>query len=90
MFYGVPWKTYLGITEALDEYHTRHTYDRGTLEMRSLLFGVSWESYMAFVEATGDYKLRHTHDQGALEMMSPRKRTPSRRRRSLERPSDMS
>jgi len=74
ILYGVPWQTYLGIIGALDEYHTRHTYDRGTLELRSVLYGVSWESYMAFVEATADYKLRHTYDQGTLEMMSPRKR----------------
>jgi Uma2 family endonuclease len=73
VLYGVPWKTYRGISDALDEYHTRHTYDCGTLELRSVLYGVSWESYMAFVEATGDYKLRHTYDQGTLEMMSPRK-----------------
>jgi Uma2 family endonuclease len=73
VLYGMPWETYQGIMAALGEYHTRHTYDHGTLELRSPLYGVSWESYMAFVEATADYRLRHTYDQGTLEMRSPRK-----------------
>ena len=72
VLYGVPWETYEGILDALDECHLRHTYDRGTLEMRRLLYGVSWENYLRLLEATPNLYLRHTYDRGTLEMMSPR------------------
>jgi Uma2 family endonuclease len=73
VFYGVPWKTYVAITDALGECHLRHTYDRGTFELRSILYGVPWEDYEKFVAAIADYNLRHTYDRGTLEMMSPLK-----------------
>jgi Uma2 family endonuclease len=73
VLYGVPWKTYEAILDALGEYHLRHTYDRGTLEMRGLLYGVDWRDYQKFLDALGDISLRHTYDRGTLEMMSPRK-----------------
>ena len=70
---GVPWKTYEGILDAIGECHLRHTYDRGTLEMRRVLYGVAWEDYLKLLDATPDFYLRHTYDRGTLEMMSPRK-----------------
>ncbi len=73
IMYSVPWSVYERILDALGEYHVRHTYDHGTLEMRGLLNGVNWLDYIAFLEALGDYSLRHTYDRGTLEMMSPRK-----------------
>jgi len=73
ILYGVPWETYEGILDALAECHPRHTYDRGTLEIRRILYGVAWESYEQFLDATAEYKLRHTYDRGTLEMMAPRK-----------------
>ncbi len=73
VLYGVPWETYQGILDALGEYHLRHTYDEGTLEMRRVLYGVTWEDYMKLLDATPDLDLRHTYDEGTLEMMSPRK-----------------
>jgi len=73
VFYGVPWETYEGILDALGEYHLRHTYDSGTLEMRGLLGGVTWEDYLKLTDALAEYKLRHTYDRGTLEMMAPRK-----------------
>ncbi len=68
---GVPWETYEGILDALGEYHLRHTYDGGALEMRRVLYGVAWEDYVKLLDATPDFYLRHTYDEGALEMMSP-------------------
>ena len=73
VLYGVPCETYEGILEALGEYHLRHTYDDGTLEMRRLLYGVTWEDYLKLLDATADLYLRHTYEEGTLEMMSPRK-----------------
>ena len=73
ILYGIPWEMYENITDALGEYHLRHTYVEGTLEMRGLLYGVTWQAYSEFLDALGDYSLRHTYDRGALEMMSPRK-----------------
>ncbi len=73
VYYGVPWETYGGILDALGEYHLRHTYDEGTLEMRRVLYGVTWEDYLKLLEATPDLSLPHTYDEGTLEMMSPRK-----------------
>jgi len=70
---GVPWEVYLGILEALGECHLRHTYDRGSLEMRRVVYGVAWGNYLKFLDATGEFNLRHTYDEGTLEMMSPRK-----------------
>lgn len=72
VLYGVPWKMYEGILDAIGEYHLRHTYDRGTLEMRRVLYGVNWEDYLKLLAATPDRYLRHTYDRGTLEMMSPR------------------
>ena len=73
VLHGVPWETYEGILAALGEYHLRHTYDEGTLEMRRLLYGVTWEDYLKLLKATPDFSLPHTYDEGALEMMSPTK-----------------
>ena len=73
VLYGVPWNTYEGILDALGEYHLRHTYDQGTLEMRRILHGVTWEDYLKLLDATPDLSLPHTYDEGTLEMMSPRK-----------------
>ncbi len=70
---GVPWATYEAMLDVLGEYHPRHTYDRGALEMRSVLYGVAWEDYLELLDATADFSLRHTYDEGTLEMMSPRK-----------------
>jgi Uma2 family endonuclease len=61
------------VLDALGEYHLRHTYDRGMLEIRSKLYGVAWRDYRKLLDALGDIPLRHTFRQGALEMMSPRK-----------------
>ncbi len=73
VLYGVPWETYEGILGALGEYHLRHTYDQGTLEMRRILHGVTWEDYLKLLDATPDLYLRHTYDEGTLEIMSPLK-----------------
>ncbi|HUT91162.1 MAG TPA: Uma2 family endonuclease [Thermoguttaceae bacterium] len=73
VLYGVSWETYEGILDALGEYHLRHTYDEGTLEMRRLLYGVTWEDYLKLLDATPEFSLPHTFDEGTLEMMSPRK-----------------
>jgi Uma2 family endonuclease len=73
VLYGISWDQYEKILEALGEYHLRHTYVEGALEMRGLLYGVAWEDYQAFLEAMGDHCPRHTYDRGTLEMMSPRK-----------------
>src|SRR5208283_2008047 len=70
---GVPWVTYEGILDAIGEYHLRHTYDEGALEMRRILYGVAWEDYLKLLDATPDLYLRHTYDEGTLEMMSPGK-----------------
>lgn len=74
VLYDVPWETYEGILDALGEYHLRHTYDQGTLEMRRILYGVTWEDYLKLLDATPDLYLRHTYDEGTLEIiMSPLK-----------------
>ena len=52
VLYGVPWETYESILDALDECHLRHTYDRGTLEMRRVLYGVAWGNYLKLLDAT--------------------------------------
>ncbi|HEX7446717.1 MAG TPA: Uma2 family endonuclease [Pirellulales bacterium] len=68
---GVSWESYDQILAALGEHHLRHCYDRGTLEMRSLLYGVTWGEYEAFLRALPEHYLRHTFDRGCLEMMAP-------------------
>ena len=73
VLYGISWQMYEQILEALGEYHLRHTYDRGTLEMRRVLYGVAWTDYQKLLDATAEYKLRHTYDRGTLEMMAPRR-----------------
>lgn len=73
VLHGVPWDVYTKIIDALGECHLRHTYDHGTLEMRSIVYGLPWEEYERFLNALGDYSLRHTYDKGTLEMMSPLK-----------------
>lgn len=73
VLHGVPWDVYTKITDALGGYHLRHTYDRGTLEMRAVLYPVDWDDYEGFLNALGDYSVRHTYDGGTLEMMSPLK-----------------
>lgn len=70
---GVPWDTYVAVTDALARYHLRHTYDRGLLEIRRELVGVSWEDYQSLLRALGDYSLPHHYDDGTLVMMSPLK-----------------
>ena len=47
---GIPWDTYVAVTHALAEYHLRHTYDRGLLEIRRELVGVSWEDYQQLLK----------------------------------------
>lgn len=66
---GVPRETYEGILDALGEYHLRHTYDQGTLEMRRVLHCVTREDYLRLLDATPDLSLPHTYDEGTLEMM---------------------
>ena len=73
ILYGIPWDTYEEILDALGEYHLRHAYSRGTLEMRGLLYGVSWKDYEAFLNATRSHSVRHTYRKGLLEIMSPLK-----------------
>jgi len=73
VLHGISWEMYTKILDALGEYHLRHTYDSGELELRARLYGVTWQDYMRFLEALGDHSLRHTYDGGTLEMMSPRK-----------------
>jgi Uma2 family endonuclease len=73
VLYGISWEMYEGILDALGEYHLRHTYNSGALEMRSLLHSVSWKDYTRFLGALGDRSMRHTYDGGELELMSPRK-----------------
>src|SRR5687768_15983091 len=70
---GVPWDTYVAITDALARYHLRHTYDRGLLEIRRELVGVSWEDYEQLLRVLGNYSLPHFFDRGTLVMMSPLK-----------------
>jgi Uma2 family endonuclease len=73
VLHDIPWEMYEAILEALPEHHLRHTYDRGVLELRSLIDGVSWEQYEALLEACGDHYFAHTYDRGWLEiLMSPR------------------
>ena len=73
VLYDISWETYKEILDALGEYHIRHTYDNGDLEMRRILYGVTWEDYLKLLTATPDLNLPHTYDEGTLEMMSPRK-----------------
>lgn len=70
---GVPPEVYVRVTDALDETHNRHAYDRGTLEIRRVLNGVTSEQYRAFLNALEDFSIRHSYDGWNLEMMSPRK-----------------
>ena len=70
---GISWPTYQRILETIGQHHPRHTYDRGTLELRRVLHGIAWDGYQRFLEALGDVRLRHTFDRGTLEMMTPRK-----------------
>jgi len=74
VLHGVPWDVYTKLTDALGECHLRHTYDRGTLEMRAVVYGLEWKDYERFLEALGDFSVRHTYWQGTLEMMAPLKR----------------
>lgn len=73
VLYGISWEMYEGILDALGEYHLRHTYVCGALELRGLLHGVSWSNYARFLDVLGDRSVRHTYDRGELEIMSPRK-----------------
>lgn len=73
VLYGVPWKTYEGILDAIGERPLRHTYDQGTFELPRLIYGVSWDEYSRFLEATADFNLRHTYDGYTLELMTPLK-----------------
>lgn len=71
VIYGVSWDAYEKILSALGENHLRHTYDRGALEMRSVIRGVSWDQYQAFLAALQDHSVRHSYVRGTLEMMTP-------------------
>lgn len=73
VLHDVPWGVYEKLVDALGEYHLRHTYYKGALELRAVLGGVAKEDYRKFLDALGDYNLRHTYDGWSLEMMSPRK-----------------
>jgi Uma2 family endonuclease len=73
VLHDVPWEMYEKILAALGEYHTRHCYDRGELEMRGTLYDVAWDDYLKLLDALGDHHLKHTYDRGTLHMMSPRK-----------------
>ena len=70
---GIPWDTYENLTDALAEHRTRHTYDRGLLEIRRVLPGVAWHEYMGVLDALGGLSIRHTYLNGWLEFMSPLK-----------------
>jgi len=70
---GVPWDTYVAVTDTLARYHLRHTYDRGLLEIRRELVGVLWEDYEELLRVLGNYSLPHYFDRGTLVMMSPLK-----------------
>jgi Uma2 family endonuclease len=68
---GITWDAYQRIDELFGEFHTRHTYDRGTLEMRRVLYGVPPETYRQFLETLPDHYLPHSYDGWTLEMMTP-------------------
>jgi Uma2 family endonuclease len=70
---GISWETYERVLDAIGEYHLRHTYDRGMLEMRRVLYGVTPSDYQKLMDALAEHKLRHTYARGTLEMMAPRK-----------------
>ena len=70
---GVPQNAYERVLDAVGDYHIRHTYDHGMLELRRVLYGVSPESYRQLMEALRDHSLRHTYDGWTLEMLAPRK-----------------
>ena len=69
----IPYEQYERIIDVLQEFHTRHTYDRGRLEMWRVLYGLTWDTYQRLLDAMGDHPFRHTYDRGTLEMMTPRK-----------------
>jgi Uma2 family endonuclease len=69
----VSWDTYAKLSDALAERRTRHAYDRGVLEMYSVIHGVTWDEYTKVLEAFGERPLRHSYDRGTLEMMAPLK-----------------
>jgi Uma2 family endonuclease len=68
---GVSREAYEKIVDALGEFHLRHSYDRGSLEMRRLLHGVPRQSYQRLLDALPEHYLRHTYDGWTLEMMTP-------------------
>jgi len=68
---GVSWEAYQRIDQLLGEFHTRHAYDNGTLEMRRVLYGVPPETYWEFLQTLPDHYLRHSYDGWTLEMMTP-------------------
>jgi Uma2 family endonuclease len=70
---GVPWDSYVGLTDALAEHRLRHTYDRGLLELRREVLSVTWDEYRAFLHGLGDFHVRHVYDRGTLLIMSPLK-----------------
>ncbi|MBI3467807.1 MAG: Uma2 family endonuclease [Planctomycetes bacterium] len=73
VLYGISWQQYEAILAALGEHHLRHSYDRGTLEMRSIVYGVSWQEYEKLLAALPEHSFRHSYDRGTLEMMTPLK-----------------
>jgi Uma2 family endonuclease len=70
---GVPWEAYRRLDELFAEHHFWHTYDRGTLEMRRVLYAVTPDMYRQFLEILPDHYLRHSYDGWTLEMMTPRR-----------------
>jgi len=69
---GISWEAYERVLDAIGEYHLRHTYDRGMLEMRRVLYAVTSSDYQKLMDALGEHHLRHTYDGWTLEMMTPR------------------
>jgi Uma2 family endonuclease len=70
---GVPWEAYRRLDELFAENHFWHTYDRGTLEMRRVLYAVTPDMYREFLEILPEHYLRHSYDGWTLEMMTPRR-----------------
>lgn len=73
LLFDVPWKAYVGLTDALPEHRLPHTYQEGTLELfKTVLYHVPWGAYEKILKAFGDRRFPHTYQEGTLEiMMSP-------------------
>ncbi len=71
VIHGVSPAAYERVLEAVGHCHLRHTYDRGDLEIRRILYAVDPEAYRKLIEAIPESYLRHTYDGWTLEMMTP-------------------